>query len=235
MEWHEGAWAEGLYQVKCFPSPTSLKPCLFTNAVSHKWERLSADFAGLLPLGHLKIKFSKEYFVFLDRGSIKAFLLMRGCFPLVQRGSRNLCLRNVGHNSERSKQTSQKSSSCKYPPRTAIYTILPVVHKVLWTKRARCGRQGSSPAQATCYGRVLPRCARSEPRELLLYTTQDSKTHGLKLCWEMGIAGGSSRRADKNPLTHTRTVSDAFQRTDTYCRYVLGHNLLAFYPWAPHH
>lgn len=90
-------------------------------AISHKYEILWADFAGLFALGHLKIKFSKEHFVFLDRGSLKPFLCMRGCFPLIQWGSRNLCLRNLGHNSERSKQTSQSPVHANILPGRRLY------------------------------------------------------------------------------------------------------------------
>lgn len=180
-------------------------------AISHKYEILWADFAGLFALGHLKIKFSKEHFVFLDRGSLKPFLCMRGCFPLIQWGSRNLCLRNLGHNSKGANKQA-KAQFMQISSQDGVYMILPAVRKVLWTNRAHCRTQGSSPEQAMHCSRALPQCARSEPMELLLYRTQDSKTHGLKLCWEMGIAGSSARRADKNPLTHTRSISDAFQR-----------------------
>lgn len=63
-------------------------------AISHKYEILWADFARLFPLGHLKINFSKEYFVFLDRDSLEPFLCMRGCFPLVN-GAAEICASEI--------------------------------------------------------------------------------------------------------------------------------------------
>lgn len=173
-----------------------------------------------------KNKIYQEHIVFPARSSLREFLLQRGHFLPFQWGSRNLSLANFVHLSVRSKQPrscSGKTQSSN-PLGTAVYMILPLMQKVLWANTASC-RTGKQP-RAICVLQQFfgTREVRAQGTGAVGSTGQQSSEPETLL----EVSGGSPQGKHIRIHECMRVVT-AFQRTDAFRRYTLGHSLLSWH------